>query len=132
MGEIEDIVTLYIEESDFCEDKLDEIALKLRENIQNQLYYGHGRVTGNLRDSIGNDYLLESPKLGWVRAYIGDTAESYGWAVNNGYDEHDIYAKPGSALNTPYGLFKKVHHPGFKGLHFMEEGLEETIALYGG
>ena len=131
MGEIEDIVTLYIEESDFCEDKLDEISLKLRENIQNNLYYGHGRDTGNLRDSIESDFVLQSPKEGLVRARIIGTATKYGWAVNDGYGPHDIHAKPGSALNTPYGLFKKVHHPGFGGLHFMEEGLEETIALYG-
>lgn len=128
MGEITEFIKLYIEDSNLIEDKLDEIALVLNENIQNQLYHGHGRITGNLRDSIQSDYSTQTGG-GIVRAYIGDSAP-YGWAVNDGYDAFDIYAKPGSALNTPYGLFKKVHHPGFGGLGFMESGLEETVALY--
>lgn len=131
MGEITDFIQLYLENSEILEDKLDEIARTLNENIQNQLFHGHGRITGNLRDSIQTDFSVESPgKIGIVRGHIYGTAEEYGWMVNDGYPAHDIYAKPGSALNTPYGLFKKVHHPGFDGYHFMEEGLEETVALY--
>ena len=130
MGEITDFIQLYIEDAGILEEKLDEIALTLNENIQNKLYYGHGRITGNLRDSIQSDYALQSPKEGVVRARIEGTATKYGWAVNDGYDAFDIYAKPGSALKTPYGPFKKVHHPGFEGYHFMEEGLEETVVLY--
>lgn len=131
MGEITDFITLYIEGSDILEDKLDQIALKLNENIQNQLYFGHGRISSNLRDSIQTDYAIETPGvMGVVRGHITGTAEVYGWAVNDGYDEYDIYAKPKSALNTPYGLFKKVHHPGFEGLGFMESGLDATCALY--
>ena len=131
MGEITEIVELYIEDADLLEPKLDEMALKLTENIQNQLYYGHGRVNGNLRDSIQNDYQVDGLN-GVVRAYIGDSAESYGWAVNDGYPAHDIYAAPGSALYWPGAKHpvKKVHHPGFEGYQFMEAGLEETVALY--
>ena len=130
MGEITDFIQLYIQDEGILEEKLDDIALTLNEHIQNQLYTGHGRITGNLRDSIQSDYALQSPTEGIVRARIEGTATKYGWAVNDGYDAFDIYAKPGSALNTPYGLFKKVHHPGFEGYHFMEDGLEETVALY--
>ena len=129
MGEITEFVQLYIENADVLEEQLDEMSLKLVENIQNQLYGGHGRITGNLRDSIQSDFSVDGLN-GVVRAYIGGTAEEYGWAVNDGYGPHDIYAKPGSALNTPFGLFKKVHHPGFGGYQFMEAGLEETVALY--
>lgn len=128
MGEITDFVTLYLKDSDLLEEKLDKMSMLLVENIQNQLYKGHGRVNGNLKDSIQSDYTVNGLE-GLVRARITEGAP-YGAYVNDGYAEHDIVAKPGSALNTPYGLFKRVHHPGFDGLHFMESGLEETVALY--
>ena len=105
MGEITEFLTLYLEDSGILEDKLDELSLKLGENIQNQLYYGHGRVTGNLRDSIGNEYEVTTPgKEAIVKAFIGDSA--------------------------PYGIYVDEGHHSWEGYHFMEAGLEETIALY--
>ena len=108
MGEIVDYIKLYLENSDILEDKLDELALKLAENIQKQLYHGHGRITGNLRDSIQNDYSVDGLE-GVVRAYIGDSA--------------------------PYGVYVNVGHTlrndeWWEGYHFLEEGLDETCALY--
>ena len=103
MGEITEIVELYIEDADLLEPKLDEMALKLTENIQNQLYYGHGRITGNLRDSVQNDYQVDGLN-GTVRAYTGDSA--------------------------PYGIWVNEGHHSWGGYHFMEAGLEETVALY--
>ena len=129
MGEIVEFIQLYIEDANLLEEELDTMSLKLVENIQNKLYYGHGRITSNLRDSIQTDFTVDGLN-GLVRGYIDGTAEEYGWLVNDGFDEHDIFAKPGSALKTPYGPFKKVHHPGFDGYHFMEDGLEDTVALY--
>ena len=143
MGEITEFVQLYIENADVLEEQLDEMSLKLVENIQNQLYGGHGRITGNLRDSIQSDFSVDGLN-GVVRAYIGGTAEEYGWAVNDGYDAFDIYPKgiatyhagqkltSGSALWWPGAdhPVRKVHHPGFGGYEFMEAGLEETVALY--
>ena len=52
MGEITEFIQLYLENGDTLEEKLDEMSLKLVENIQNQLYSEHGRINGNLRDSI--------------------------------------------------------------------------------
>ena len=131
MGEITEFIQLYLENGDTLEEKLDEMSLKLVENIQNQLYSGHGRISGNLRESIQSDFTANG-LTGLVRAYIGGTAEEYGWAVNDGYPAHDIYAAPGSALYWPGAKYpvKKVHHPGFGGYEFMEAGLEETVALY--
>ena len=131
MGEITEFIQLYLENGDTLEEKLDEMSLKLVENIQNQLYSGHGRISGNLRESIQSDFTANG-LTGLVRAYIGGTAEEYGWAVNDGYPAHDIYASPGSALYWPGAdhPVKKVHHPGFGGYEFMEAGLEETVALY--
>ena len=109
MGEITDFINLYLKSSDLLEDKLDEISLTLNEKIQNQLYTGHGRDTGNLRDSIQSDYDLKDGLTGIVRAYIGDFA--------------------------PYGVYVNVGHTlrnneWWEGYHFLEEGLEETVALY--
>ena len=108
MGEITEFVVLYIQDENVLEKELDEMSLKLRENIQNQLYRGHGRDTGNLRDSIQSDFTSEGLS-GEVRAFIGDFA--------------------------PYGVFVNAGHTlrnkeWWEGYHFLEEGLEETVALY--
>ena len=108
--EINGIIQLYLEDSEFLEEKLDEISLKLTENIQNQLYRGHGRITGNLRDNIKNSYEVRVKGLeGVVQAYIGDSAP-YGALVDEGH----------LLRNGAW----------WEGYHFMEAGLEETLALY--
>ena len=112
MGEITEFIELYIEDANLLEDILDEISLKLVENIQNQLYgptpQKHGRVTGNLRDNIQSDFTSEG-LTGIVRGYIGDSAP-YGEFVNEGH----------SLRNDEW----------WEGYHFLEAGLEETAALY--
>ena len=55
MGEVKDFINLYIEDSGLIEEKLNEITLNLTANIQDQLYPGHGWITGNLHDSIMNN-----------------------------------------------------------------------------
>lgn len=37
-----------------------------------------------------------------------------------GSQPHEIEAKKGSALTTPYGLFRKIHHPGTQPNNFFE------------
>ena len=110
MGEITDFVILYLQDENVLEEELDNMSLKLRENIQNHLYRGHGRDTGNLRDSIESDFALQSPKEGLVRARIIGTANEYGWYVNDGH--------------------RLRNNEWWEGYHFMEDGLEETVALY--
>ena len=103
MEDLVEIVRLYVEDAGLIEEKLDEMSIDLRENIQNELYFGHGRVTGNLRDSIGNDYDVDGLN-GVVRAYIGDSA--------------------------PYGVFVDEGHHSWEGYHFMQTGLDTTLQNY--
>ena len=103
MEDIGEVVRLYLEDSGLIEDTLDEMSVDLRENIQNQLYHGHGRITGNLRDSIGNDFTVDGLN-GVVRAYIGDSA--------------------------PYGIYVDEGHHSFEGYDFMQTGLDETLNNY--
>lgn len=110
MGEIVDFIKLYIEEEGVLEEKLDDIALAFVEKTQNQLYRGHGRRSGDLKDGISSDYTLSSPTEGVVRGFIKGPAGEYGWYVNDGH----------TLRNGKW----------WEGYHFMEDGLEETVALY--
>lgn len=103
MVDLVEIVRLYVEDAGLIEEKLDEMSIDLRENIQNELYFGHGRITGNLRDSIGNDYDVDGLN-GVVRAQIGDSA--------------------------PYGDYVDEGHHSWEGYHFMQTGLDNTLQKY--
>ena len=102
MGEVADFIQLYIEDSNIIEDKLNEITLNLTANIQNQLYPGHGWQTGNLHDSIQSNIVSKSGLNATIEAY---TMVEYAPYVNDG-------------------------HHSFGGYHFMEQGLDETVAMY--
>ena len=110
MGEITEFIKLYIEDSNLLEKELDEMSLKLIENIQRHLYRGHGRKEGTLHDGISSDFALSSPTTATVRGFIDGPAGEYGWYVNDGH----------TLRNDEW----------WEGYHFMEEGLEETVALY--
>ena len=129
MGEVKDFINLYIEDSGLIEEKLDEITLNLTANIQDQLYPGHGYDTGNLHDSIKSNITSKSGLNATIEAY---TMVEYAKYVNDGTRPHPIVSKkgPGSRLNTPFGIFRMVQHPGTKGLKFMEGGLDATVAMY--
>ena len=125
MGEITDFVTLYIDNSDILEKKTDEIAMTLQNDIKDEAPYLQGR----LRRSIRVDTRVED-KFSLITGYYDEGLAPHGDYVLMGTRPHEITAKPGSALNTPYGLFKKVFHPGTAPNDFLGRGLERTIALY--
>ena len=101
MGEIKDFIQVYIEDSGMIEEKLSEIELKLTAKIQNQLYPGHGWITGNLHDSIQSN---SKPNKG------GGVVEAY----------TEMY----------YAEWVDTGHHSFKGYHYMQKGLDATVAMY--
>ena len=125
MGEITDFVELYIDK-EILPLKTYEIARALQNNIKKQAPYKEGR----LKRSIRVDTRIQDP-YSIITGYYDEGVAPHGDYVLFGTKPHDIYAKPGSALNTPYGPFKKVHHPGTKPNDFLGRGLLDTIALYG-
>lgn len=102
MGEIKDFVKVYIEDSDMIDEVLDDITLNLTGNIQDQLYPGHGWITGDLHDSIQSNVTSKSGLNATIEAY---TEIEYAPYVNDG-------------------------HHSFSGYHFMEKGLDATVAMY--
>jgi hypothetical protein len=100
MGEITEIVELYIEDSDILEDKAKEISVSLEDNIKNVIGPGSvGYDTGHLHDSVVSNYAVSYPVavvIGWYGADYGQ----YWYRWKGGVD-------------------------------FLQEGLEQTIALYG-
>lgn len=102
MGEVKDFINLYIEDSDLIDDALDDITLNLTTNIQDELYPGHGWITGNLHDSIQSNITSKSGLNATIEAY---SPQEYAEWVNDG-------------------------HHSFSGYHFLEKGLEKTVAMY--
>lgn len=102
MGEVKDFIKLYIEDSNLIDEALDGITLNLTMNIQDQLYPGHGWITGNLHDSIQSNITAKSRLHATIEAY---TMIEYAPYVNDG-------------------------HHSFTGYQFMEKGLEATVAMY--
>lgn len=101
MVDIPTIILEEIKDSDMLEEKLEDISLDLVANIQEQLYPGHGYITGNLHDSIQSDYVSDGIN-GVVRAYS----------------------------QIEYAPYVDKGHHSWEGYHFMETGLEETVAMY--
>ena len=108
MEDLVEIVRLYVEDAGLIEEKLDEMSLDLKENIQNELYHGHGAITRNLRDGITSGFEVDGLN-GVVRAQIGDSAP-YG-----------VYVDEGHTLRN--GEW-------WEGYHFMQTGLDNTLQNY--
>ena len=75
MGEIEDIVTLYIEDSDILENEATKISNSLEENIQDVIAPGQvGYDTGHLHDSVTSDFDIDDKiaiVTGWYSVDYG-------------------------------------------------------------
>ena len=109
MGEIKDFIHLYISESGMIPQMLNDLSMDLEKNIKAELYPGHGWIAGDLHDSI--------------TAYVVS------------FDDHGgkIEAKAGSQLG--YAEYVNDGHTlrngeWWEGYHFMEAGLEKTVAMY--
>jgi len=125
MGEITDFVTLYIQDSDILEKKTNEIAMDLENSIKDEAPYDQGRLRRSIRvDSRVYD------RYSTITGYYDEGVAPHADYVLMGTRPHVITAKPGSALNTPYGLFKKVNHPGTAPNDFLGRGLDRTLEMY--
>lgn len=132
MVDIPTIVLDAIKDSDMLTEKLEDISTDLQANIQDQLEVGHGRIHGHLHDSIQSDYVQDGLN-GLVRAY--SKIEYAGW-VNEGHSQEPGRFIPGEWIgnrfeynpNAKTGMVLKESY--VEGLHFMEQGLEETVAMY--
>ena len=122
MGEITGIVKLYIEDSEILEDAAKVISTDLRENIQKQLYPGHGYDKGELHDDIYSDYTVQSKTLAVV---VGGFTVEHGKYVLYGSEAVD-----GKLMKMPWGYRTKRRK--IDAIDFLGDGLKETIAMYGG
>ena len=107
MGEISEFIKVYVEDSDVLEEKLNEILVNFTANIQDQLEPGHGYKRGDLHDSIQSDIESVSNGIGVIRAY----SKLY----------YTPFVDEGHTLRN--GEW-------WEGYHFMEKGLDETVAMY--
>ena len=126
MGEITDFVELYIDNSDILAQRTYQIARALQNNIKKQAPYKEGR----LKRSIRVDTRI-TKKAGIATGYYDEGIAPHGDYVLFGTPPHEIRPKNKKALKTPYGVFKKVEHPGTKANDFLGRGLLDTIAMYG-
>ena len=86
MGEITEIVELYIEDSDLLEDKVTEISTQLETNIKNVIGPGSvGYDTGHLHDSIVSDSEVDG-LTGIVTGWYGADYGQYWYRWKGGQD----------------------------------------------
>ena len=136
MGEVKDFINLYITDSGMIDEKLSEIETNLVKNIQDQLDSGkpkpNGWITGNLHDSIQSNI----SRKGMSATIEAWTATEYAGWVNDGHDQ-----EPGRFIPGHWKGDRFIYEPGAKtgmvlkrshvnGIHFMEKGLEKTVAMY--
>ena len=108
MGEIQNIVDIYLRESDIIENKVKEIWQTMRLNWDKLLYDGHGRQTGTLLSDL---------------------------QINTIYNYNDLAGVVEGRYTVEYG--KYVDNPNheyerFEGYQFMQEALEMIMSQYGG
>ena len=125
MGEITDYVNLYIEDLNLLEETTNDIAMDLQRNIKHEAPYLEGR----LRRSIRVDTRIYAT-YSIVTGFWDEGLAPHGIHVLAGTKPHEIHAKDAKALETPYGYFKKVNHPGTKPNDFLGRGLEQTLEAY--
>lgn len=110
MGEVSDIINLYIKDSGLFEDKVKEIqlymeeqtVLSLNESMNSYTPKGNYKRTGHTMDSIRTEYTVDG-LTGVVRAYLSQ-------------DDYTKYVDE----NSIWG-----------GYHFFKGGLERTMEMYG-
>ena len=94
MGEVADIVKIYIEDSDIVEEKAKEISHSLETNIKNVIAPGKvGYDTGHLHDSVISNHQVQGKVgivIGWYGADYGKYYYRWKGGVNfmkKGLDE---------------------------------------------
>ena len=100
-----DYLNLYVEEA--LQEKTNEVALSLENNIKAQLYEGHGYDTGNLRRNIRVDSRI-SKNFSIITGYYDEGNADYGEYVLRGIRG------------------KKEVAP----IDFLGDGLERTLEAY--
>ena len=120
MGEIKDFIELYIADSGMIHDMLSDLSMDLENNIKDELYPEHGYDHGDLHDSI-NAYVVSSDAHGG-KIEAGSPI-GYVEYVNDGTP-----AVEGKLMKMPWGY--RMSRKAFSGYHFMEAGLEKTVAMY--
>ena len=109
MTDVTSIVKLYVDE-EILPEFTEKLSRELRDNVKSIISPGNpGYDTGHLHDSINNEYSVNGG-VGTASAYY--TAD-YGQYVDQGHSH-----------KTRNGSWS------FQGVHFLDRGLEKTIALY--
>ena len=109
MGEIKDFIQLYIEDSDLIPKQLGRISMDLEKNIKDELEPGHGFLNGELFKSI-QAYVSYEGGADEISIITGESNTFYDQWVNDGH----------TLRNGEW----------WEGYHFMEAGLDKTVAMY--
>ena len=78
--------------------------------------------------NLKNDIQVFSAKLPIGIVEVGNTQMApYAKFVHFGTEPYIIVPKRKKALKTPYGVYKKVKHPGIKANPYLHRGLENAL-----
>ena len=103
--------------------ELQDLLFRIATEVANRAKEIAPVVTGNLRNDI--QVFDEHISSGFVE--VGNTTIApYAKAVHFGTKPYEIRPKRAKALKTPYGLYKKVKHPGIKANPYLEKALDDV------
>lgn len=113
MGDLDNLIELYLPTAAGYIQKINEIALYLQEQSQIDLTKKmnaypkkrYWKITGNTRASIKTDFILNG-SIAEIRGYIDEGT-------------------------SPYGPFVDKGHHSWEGYEFLKGGLDETLKRYG-
>jgi len=106
------------------EKGIEELLVRIGTEVANEAKDIAPIRSGNLKNDI--QPFFNSVKYGIVE--VGNTkATPYAKYVYYGTSPYTITPKKKKALKTPYGVFKKVHHPGIKANPYLDIGVSNYV-----
>lgn len=108
----------------FIEKALQDALFQIGVEVANEAK----KVAPVQSSNLKNDIQVFSAKLPIGIVEVGNTLTApYAKFVHFGTEPYIIVPKRKKALKTPYGVYKKVKHPGIKANPYLYRGLESAL-----
>jgi hypothetical protein len=105
--------------------KTQELLFRVGVEVANRAKVIAPIVSGNLRNDI---QVFDDDLIDGVIAIGNTQITPYAKFVHDGTKPYEIRPKRKKALKTPYGVYKKVNHPGIKANPYLEKALKDVVS----
>jgi len=105
--------------------KTQELLFRVGVEVANRAKVIAPIVSGNLRNDI---QVFDDDLIDGVIAIGNTQITPYAKFVHDGTKPYEIRPKRKKALKTPYGVYKKVNHPGIKANPYLKKALKDVVS----